>query len=125
MSKILAIILLKQSELQQFLRKLEPCLIGEKTMRQYVWETPEEINLVVANNVKNLRKRLGITQKQLSERTGVSYASIKRFEETGNINFVSLTKIAVELDAVDGIKSLFTNVPYKSIQEVINEQKSN
>lgn len=92
-------------------------------MRQYVWETPEEINLVVANNVKNLRKRLGITQKQLSERTGVSYASIKRFEETGNINFVSLTKIAVELDAVDGIKSLFTNVPYKSIQEVINEQK--
>ena len=92
-------------------------------MRQFVWETPEEINLIVAANVKSLRKRLGITQKRLSERTGVSYASIKRFEETGNINFVSLTKIAIELDAIDGIKSLFTDVPYKSIQEVINEQK--
>ena len=53
----------------------------------------------------------------------MSYASIKRFEETGNINFISLTKIAIELDAVDGIKSLFTGIPYKSIQEVINEQK--
>lgn len=92
-------------------------------MHQFLWETPEEINLIVAANVKSLRKRLGITQKQLSERTGVSYASIKRFEETGNINFVSLTKIAIELDAIDGIKSLFTDVPYKSIQEVINEQK--
>ena len=38
-------------------------------------------------------------------------------------DFISLTKIAVELDAVEGIKSLFTNIPYKSIQEVINEQK--
>lgn len=92
-------------------------------MRKFVWETPDEINMKVAEHAKNLRKRKGITQKRLSELTGVSYASIKRFEETGNINFISLTKIAVELDAVEGIKSLFTNIPYKSIQEVINEQK--
>lgn len=92
-------------------------------MRKFVWETPEEINMQVATNMKNLRKRRKITQKRLSELTGVSYASIKRFEETGNINFISLTKIAIELDAIDGIKSLFTEIPYKSIQEVINEQK--
>ncbi|MCI5501757.1 MAG: helix-turn-helix transcriptional regulator [Lachnospiraceae bacterium] len=92
-------------------------------MRKFVWETPEEINMQVATNMKNLRKRRKITQKRLSELTGVSYASIKRFEETGNINFISLTKIAIELDAIDGIKSLFTGIPYKSIQEVINEQK--
>lgn len=92
-------------------------------MRKFVWETPEEINLKVAQNMKNIRKRKGITQKRLSELTGVSYASIKRFEETGHINFMSLTKIAVELDAVDGIKALFTDIPYQSIEEVINEQK--
>ncbi|MDD6038480.1 MAG: helix-turn-helix transcriptional regulator [bacterium] len=92
-------------------------------MREYVWETPEEINRNIASNMKNLRKRRKITQKKLSELTGVSYASIKRFEETGNINLISLTKIAVELDAVDGMKALFTGVQYKSIQEVINEQK--
>ena len=92
-------------------------------MQKYIWETPEEINLAVAVNVKKLRKRLGISQQKLSEMSGVSYASIKRFETTGNINFLSLTKIAISLDAVNGIKELFTNVPYKSIQEVINEQK--
>lgn len=92
-------------------------------MYHYIWETPEEINLAVAVNVKKLRKRLGISQQKLSEMSGVSYASIKRFETTGNINFLSLTKIAIALDAVNGIKELFTNVSYKSIQEVINEQK--
>lgn len=39
------------------------------------------------------------------------------------ISFLSLTKIAVALDAVNGIKALFTEVPYQSIEEVINEQK--
>lgn len=92
-------------------------------MKHYVWETPEEINLTVAANAKKLRKRLGISQQKLSEVSGVSYASIKRFEATGNISFLSLTKIAIALDAVNGIKLIFTDVPYKSIQEVINEQK--
>ena len=91
-------------------------------MRKYIWETPEEINMIVANNVKNIRKRRGISQQKLSELTGVSYGSIKRFEITGNISLLSLTKIAVELDATDEIKSLFTSVDYQSIEEVINEQ---
>ena len=92
-------------------------------MTRYIWETPEEINLEVAGNARKLRKRLGISQQRLSEISGVSYASVKRFEATGNISFLSLTKIAIALDAVNGIKAIFTEVPYKSIQEVINEQK--
>ena len=95
----------------------------EKNMNHYIWETPEEINMKVASNARNLRKRLGISQQKLSEISGVTYATIKRFEATGNISFLSLTKIAVALDAVNGIKAIFTEVPYKSIQEVINEQK--
>lgn len=59
-------------------------------MKHYVWETPQEINLTVASNAKKLRKRLGISQQKLSEVSGVSYASIKRFEATGNISFLSV-----------------------------------
>jgi transcriptional regulator with XRE-family HTH domain len=92
-------------------------------MYRYVWETPEEINLVIAENARKLRKRKGITQEKLSSISGVSYGSIKRFEATGNISFLSLTKIAIALDAVNGVKALFTEVPYQSIEEVINEQK--
>ncbi len=92
-------------------------------MHKMVWETSDEINLEVAKNARKIRKRLKWSQEALSKRSGVSLGSLKRFESTGNISFLSLTKIAVALDAVDGIKALFTEVPYKSIEEVINEQR--
>lgn len=92
-------------------------------MQKYVWETPEEITRGVAEHTKKLRKRLKISRQKLSEMSGVSYGSIKRFEETGNISLLSLTKLAMVLDASGDIKNIFADVPYKSIQEVINEQK--
>lgn len=91
-------------------------------MHQYIWETPEEINQVIAGNIQRLRKRKKISQMNLSRLSGVSYGSIKRFEETGNISLLSLTKIAIALDVSDNMKSLFTDIPYQTIQEVINEQ---
>ena len=92
-------------------------------MQKYIWETPEEITMIVSNHTKELRKRLKISRRKLSEMSGVSYGSIKRFEETGNISLLSLTKIAMALDVSGDIKNIFAEVPYKSIQEVMNEQK--
>lgn len=92
-------------------------------MQKYIWETPEEITMSVADHTKRLRKRLKISREKLSEMSGVSYGSIKRFEETGNISLLSLTKIAIALDVSKDIKGIFAEVPYNSIQEVINEQR--
>ena len=56
--------------------------------------------------------------------SGVSYGSIKRFETTGMISLLSLTKIAMALDMADELRNIFTSVPYRDIQEVINETRS-
>lgn len=53
--------------------------------------------------------------------SGVSYGSIKRFETTGMISLLSLTKIAMALDMADELRDIFTSVPDRDIQEVINE----
>ena len=42
-------------------------------------------------------------------------------EATGQISLISLTKIAMALDIADELRNIFTHVPYKDIQEVINE----
>ena len=89
----------------------------------YVWETAEEINKNLALRIRKLRKRKKISQMQLAERSGVSYGSIKRFESSGQISLLSLTRIAGALGVSDEIKGLFTDVGYASIQEVINERK--
>ena len=87
----------------------------------FVWETPEEINLKLAQRLKNIRKRRKLSQQELSEKSNVSYGSIKRFETTGQISLISLTKLCVALDCADEIRKLFTNVEYSSIEEVLRE----
>ena len=92
-------------------------------MRQLVWETAEELDQKLAQRVRNIRKRRSISQEKLASMSGVSYGSIKRFEMTGKISLFSLTKIAMALDIADELRDIFTNVPYKDIQEVINETR--
>jgi len=90
---------------------------------EFVWETAEEIDMALAKRVRQIRKRRNISQEKLAQISGVSFGSVKRFETTGQISLLSLTKIAVALDCVCQIKELFSQVEYKSIEEVINERK--
>ncbi len=92
-------------------------------MEALVWETAEELNQKLAQRVRNIRKRRSISQKKLSEMSGVSYGSVKRFETTGQISLLSLTRIAMALDMAEEMRNLFTNIPYRNIEEVINERK--
>ena len=92
-------------------------------MRGLVWETAEELDLKIAQRVRDIRKRRSISQKRLSEMSGVSYGSVKRFETTGQISLVSLTKLAMALDIAGDLRNIFTQIPYLDIQEVINETK--
>ena len=92
-------------------------------MEQFIWETPEELDQKLAQRVRKIRKRRSITQEKLASISGVTYGSIKRFETTGQISLLSLTKIAIALDLADELRNIFTQVPYKDIQEVINETR--
>ena len=92
-------------------------------MEQFIWETPEELDQKLAQRVRKIRKRRSITQEKLASISGVSYGSIKRFETTGQISLLSLAKIAIALDLADELRNIFTQVPYKDIQEVINETR--
>ena len=91
--------------------------------RKYIWETPEEINRGIADKINNIRKRRKLSQLALSELSGVSYGSIKRFEATGDISLKSLTRIAIALNIADDLKSIFSDIEYASLQEVINENR--
>ena len=93
-------------------------------MEQLIWETAEELDQKLAKRVRNIRKRRSISQEKLAQMSGVSYGSIKRFEASGQISLISLTKIAMALEIADELRTIFTQVPYKDIQEVINETRT-
>ena len=92
-------------------------------MEGFIWETAEELDLKLAPRVRNIRKRRSISQEKLASMSGVSYGSVKRFESTGQISLLSLTKIAMALDIADELRNIFSQVPYRDIKEVINETR--
>ena len=86
-------------------------------------KTPKEIDMQIAERIRNIRRRRKISQQRLSEKSGVSLGSLKRFESTGEISLISLTKIAVALELENELEDLFENVPFFSIEEILSEGK--
>ena len=95
------------------------------TMKDFVFNfeevTPQEINKRIAERVRLVRKRRKLSQERLSEKSGVSLGSVKRFERSGEISLISLTKIAIALDLEQGLKDLFKDVPLLTLEEIDDE----
>lgn len=84
-----------------------------------------EKQLEISQRFKIIRKNRKVSQQRLSELSGVSYASIRRFEKTGDISLTSLVKLALALQLYDDLDNLFKiQKEYKSIEEVISERNS-
>lgn len=84
-----------------------------------------EKQLEISQRFKIIRKNRKVSQQRLSELSGVSYASIRRFEKTGDISLASLVKLALALQLYDDLDNLFKiQKEYKSIEEVISERNS-
>ena len=63
----------------------------------YLWDTPSDVALRLARKIKEIRKRKKITQKELAGRSNVSYATLRKFEKTGQISLESFIKLTMEL----------------------------
>ena len=83
------------------------------------FETNDEVLINLATRFKRIRKIRNITQQMLAKKSNVSYGSIKRFERTGDISLISLTRLCEALDIRYEIEKLFNDMPYRSIEEVL------
>lgn len=69
--------------------------------------TEEKVTKDLVDRVKERRKELKISQKELSTRTLVSYGSIRRFENSGQISLTALIRIANALNCLSDFNLLF------------------
>lgn len=70
--------------------------------------TEQSVLSGITERVKQRRKECKLTQQGLAKKSGVSYASIRRFESTGEISFTSLLKIANALNSLADFNVLFS-----------------
>ena len=69
--------------------------------------SPAELTAAVAARARALRLSRGRTQADLAAAAGVSLASLKRFEGSGEIAFSSLVRLALTLGATAELASWF------------------
>ena len=67
----------------------------------------QDVMHMYAKRVRALRIQFGITQKELAYRVGVAEGTIKRFEQTGEIQLRSLLAIALVLGRLDEFAEMF------------------
>lgn len=77
---------------------------------------------VVAGNVRAMRLRRNISQKDFASKVGIALPTYRRFETTGEISLRKLVEIAKFFDVAGDFKNLFTKREYSSIEEVIKEK---
>lgn len=71
----------------------------------------------IVEREKKKRKQMKLSQRQLSQKSGVTYSSIRRFETTGEISLSSLLKIAHALDALKDFESIFKGQAIASLKD--------
>jgi transcriptional regulator with XRE-family HTH domain len=87
--------------------------------------TPASIMQTLKEKFKDRRLTLDFTQEGLSNKSGVSLGSLKRFENSGQISLESLLKLALVLECLDD----FSNIAQKqeiqahSIDELLKTSK--
>ncbi|NWH11049.1 helix-turn-helix domain-containing protein [Acholeplasma laidlawii] len=79
-------------------------------------ETIQVVKHNLINRFKLRRKESRMTQRLLSQMSGVSYASVRRFETSGDISFASLLKLSEALGLLLEFNQLFSRPIIKDIR---------
>ena len=87
-------------------------------------KSPFEMTKVIAKKAQEKRLKLNLSQQTLSEKSGVSYGTLKKFEQTGQISLESLLKISLALGEMNKFDQLFTNTDDKlpaSLDDILDD----
>lgn len=77
---------------------------------------PGDVRLELAHKHKKLRKRKGLSQIELAERSGVSLGSLKRFETKGQVSLESLLKLVFVLGRLSDFERVLE--PHKDLKHI-------
>jgi transcriptional regulator with XRE-family HTH domain len=86
-------------------------------------QTPEQVGKSLAARLKALRLTKGWKQATLAERSGVSLASLRRFETSGQVSLQHLLALAFALNRLDDFEVLLQAPRASSLAELEAAEK--
>ena len=76
-------------------------------MESWLFLTEQEIIQEIGKRIKKIRLQHNLTQKRLSEDTGLSVSTISLIEQGNSTSLESLIRILIRLNRVKELESLF------------------
>ena len=76
-------------------------------MKNYSRQTPEGTAEALAVRMRRIRLAKGWKQATLAERSGVTMASLRRFESSGKVSLQNLLKLAFALNRISDFDVIF------------------
>lgn len=92
-------------------------------MSEYSLRTPEQVSVTLAERARGLRLAKGWRQITLAQRSGVSLASLRRFEESGRVSLQNLLKLVFALGRLDDFDALLRRPAASSMAELEAAEK--
>lgn len=83
----------------------------------------EDIALELASRVRSRRLAQSLTQEGLASRSGVPLGTLKKFERTGQIAFVSFIRLVVVLGDEAALENLLLEQKFETLDEVLDVKK--
>ena len=80
--------------------------------------TPDEVERMLAQRVRERRLLAGWKQSTLAQRSGVTLASLKRFEYTGKVSLENLLRLCHALGRLDEFDQLLRPPAAQSLAEL-------
>ena len=81
-------------------------------------KSPSDMALELAGRLRELRLQKVWSRKELSTRSGVSEASIKRFELTGQISLERLLQLSFTLEVLNDFEKVLLPLPARSMKDL-------
>jgi transcriptional regulator with XRE-family HTH domain len=86
--------------------------------RKYSLQTPGRVRATLVDRLRKLRLAKGWRQVTLAERSGVSLASLRRFEASGRVSLGNLLKLAFALGRLDDFDALLREPEASTMAEL-------
>lgn len=88
-----------------------------------IGKTPEDLRIELAERFKKQRLLQNLSREGLFERSGVPVASIRKFEDTGEISLKSFIALSFSLGKLDEVEQLMKISEPTSLEELKNKKR--